>query len=100
MASRRGERTIETLLFLCAFVSVGTTAGIIGVLALETFAFFREVSIVEFLTGTEWTPLFASPHFGAISDYSLFSPNTKEESQCKHVRVRSILSYGGRRMLE
>ena len=66
MSIRRGERTIETLLFLCALASVGTTAGIIAVLAVETFGFFREVSIVEFLTGTEWTPLFATKRFGVL----------------------------------
>ncbi len=66
MSTRRGERAIEGLLFLCALVSVGTTAGIIGVLAIETFAFFGEVSIVEFLTGTEWTPLFANKQFGVL----------------------------------
>ncbi len=56
----------RALLFLCALASVGTTAGIIAVLAVETFGFFREVSIVEFLTGTEWTPLFATKHFGVL----------------------------------
>ncbi|MBL8136505.1 MAG: phosphate ABC transporter permease subunit PstC [Acidobacteria bacterium] len=66
MSLRRGERAIEVLLFLCALASVGTTAGIIAVLAVETFAFFGEVSIVEFLTGTEWTPLFATKHFGVL----------------------------------
>jgi phosphate transport system permease protein len=42
------------------------TAGIIGVLLFETLAFLREVSIVEFLTGTEWTPLFSEKHFGVL----------------------------------
>ena len=51
----------------CAqLLSVFTTVGIVVVLALETFEFLREVSIVEFLTGTEWTPLFANPHFGVL----------------------------------
>lgn len=66
MSSRRFERAIEGALFLCALLSVGTTAGIIAVLAAETVAFFREVSIVEFLTGTEWTPLFATQQFGVL----------------------------------
>ncbi len=61
---RRHERLIEFGLFLCGLVSVGTTLGIVAVLAVETVAFFREVPIVEFLTGTEWTPLFANPQFG------------------------------------
>jgi phosphate transport system permease protein len=42
------------------------TAGIISVLLTETLAFFREVSILEFLTGTEWTPLFSEKRFGVL----------------------------------
>jgi phosphate transport system permease protein len=60
------EWIIERLLFLCAALSVVTTGGIILVLAVETFAFLREVSIIEFLTGTEWTPLFANQRFGVL----------------------------------
>ena len=66
MSTRALEWIIERLLFLCALVSVLTTAGIILVLAIETFEFLREVSIVEFLTGTEWTPLFANRRFGVL----------------------------------
>jgi phosphate transport system permease protein len=66
MRPRRLERLIELALLLSAALSVLTTAGIIIVLALETFQFLREVSIVEFLTGTEWTPLFATPRFGVL----------------------------------
>ena len=66
MPTRVIEWIIERLLFLCAALSVLTTAGIILVLAFETFEFLREVSIVEFLTGTEWTPLFANRHFGVL----------------------------------
>jgi phosphate transport system permease protein len=64
--ARGGERIIEGLLLLAALASVATTAGIIGVLAFETTAFFGEVSVVEFLTGTEWTPLFATKRFGVL----------------------------------
>jgi phosphate transport system permease protein len=66
MTTRTLEWIIERLLFLCAALSVLTTAGIIAVLALETYEFLREVSIVEFLTGTEWTPLFANQNFGVL----------------------------------
>jgi phosphate transport system permease protein len=66
MKGRVGEWVIERLLFLSAVVSVLTTAGIIGVLAFETFGFLSEVSLVEFLTGTEWTPLFANKRFGVL----------------------------------
>ncbi len=63
---KRIEPLIERLLFVCALVSILTTAGIVVVLLAETLAFFREVSIVEFLTGVEWTPLFATKRFGVL----------------------------------
>src|SRR5688572_14016453 len=63
---KRFEFVIEWALFLCALLSVATTAGIIVVLAVETFAFLREVPITDFLFGTEWTPLFATPRFGVL----------------------------------
>jgi phosphate transport system permease protein len=63
---RRFEFVIEWGLFLCALLSIGTTIGIIVVLTIETFQFLRQVPIVEFLTGTEWTPLFAVPRFGVL----------------------------------
>ncbi len=66
MPTRRVERLIEITLFLCAVLSVGTTAGIIAVLAVETMGFFREVPVLDFLTGTEWTPLFATQRFGVL----------------------------------
>ena len=65
--SRRAiERTIESVLFAAAGASILVTAGILFVLAAETVGFFREVSIVEFLTGTTWTPLFSSKQFGVL----------------------------------
>ena len=60
------ERVIERLLLLSAITSVLVTAGIIGVLLVETLGFFSEVSVVEFLTGTQWTPLFSEKHFGIL----------------------------------
>jgi phosphate transport system permease protein len=66
MQPRRFERLIEFLLLAAAALSVFTTAGIILVLAVETIEFLREVPLVEFLTGTEWTPLFANRHFGVL----------------------------------
>ncbi len=61
-----GERLIEWALLGCALISIGTTIGIVGVLAVETYGFLREVPIVDFLFGTEWTPLFATPRFGVL----------------------------------
>ena len=66
MKSRTIEWIIERMLFVCAALSVFTTIGIVAVLAVETVGFLREVPIVDFLFGTEWTPLFASKRFGVL----------------------------------
>lgn len=58
------ERAIEYALGLCALISVLTTLGIAAVLIFESMNFFAEVSIVEFLTETRWTPQFAEKYFG------------------------------------
>lgn len=50
------EKIMPKLLFLMASVSVLATVGIVFTLIFETFEFFRRVSIVEFITGTEWMP--------------------------------------------
>ena len=60
------ERVIEAILFVCAFVSVATTLGIVFVLAYESVAFFRQVPIGLFLTDTMWTPLFSEPRYGIL----------------------------------
>ena len=60
------EGLIEKLLFGSAILSVFTTLGILGLFVFEAFDFFGEVSIVEFLTGTLWTPLFEPKHFGVL----------------------------------
>ncbi|HYC46456.1 MAG TPA: phosphate ABC transporter permease subunit PstC [Burkholderiales bacterium] len=60
------ERSIEVVLFLPASVSVVTTIGIVVILFSESFSFFREVSLADFLTDTQWTPLFADAHYGIL----------------------------------
>lgn len=60
------EYLIEKLLFLFSLVSIFATVGIIAVLSFETFAFFKEVSLLKFLTDTQWTPLFVKKHFGIL----------------------------------
>jgi phosphate transport system permease protein len=65
-AGRLREHILQGLFFICATVSILTTFGIIAVLLQETILFFERVSIVEFLTGTRWTPLFASKQFGVL----------------------------------
>jgi phosphate transport system permease protein len=63
-AAGLGERAIEVALLGCGVLSILTTLGIVGVLAWEGLAFFREVTLAQFLFDTEWTPLFANKHFG------------------------------------
>jgi phosphate transport system permease protein len=60
------EWIIERLLFLSAILSIFTTLAILGVLAFEAFDFFQQVSIIEFFTGTKWTPLFQPQSFGIL----------------------------------
>ena len=61
---RPGELLIRLLLALCALVSVATTIGIVIALLKPAIDFFREVSVVDYLTGSEWAPLFEPAHFG------------------------------------
>ena len=63
---RARERLIEILLLLAALSSVAITVGIVGVLVFESLQFFKHVSIVEFLTDSQWTVLFADPHYGIL----------------------------------
>jgi phosphate transport system permease protein len=60
------ERAIEALLFFAAFVSVLTTVGIVYVLVKESVVFFMQVPLWDFLTDTQWTPLFDDAHFGIM----------------------------------
>ncbi len=58
------EEGIRWGLFICALLSIATTAGILYTLCIETFHFFQEVSPREFFTSTQWAPLFDPAHFG------------------------------------
>jgi phosphate transport system permease protein len=61
---RWSEDVVKAFLILCSLVSILTTIGILAALLEETIAFFGDVSIVEFFTTSEWSPLFADPKFG------------------------------------
>ncbi len=60
------EYIIESGLLLCALVTVLTTGGIILVLTIEAISFFKKISLVDFLTDTQWTPLYSEKHFGIL----------------------------------
>jgi phosphate transport system permease protein len=55
---------IQALLFFAASISIFTTIGIVASLGIEAFAFFKEVSLVEFFTDTVWQP--AIERFGIL----------------------------------
>lgn len=60
------ERTFEGCLFLAAFTSVAVTIAIMGLLITESIPLFQQVSLIAFLTGTEWAPLFEPPSYGIL----------------------------------
>jgi phosphate transport system permease protein len=57
---------VEALLLLAGLVAVFTTVAIVVVLVRESLPFFGHVSVVDFLTDTLWTPLFAEPRYGIM----------------------------------
>ncbi len=61
-----GEWVVESLLFLAGISSIAITLGIVGVLIYESSAFFKHVSLGEFLTEKQWTPLFADAKYGIM----------------------------------
>jgi phosphate transport system permease protein len=58
------EQAMEGLLFIAAVLAVGIVAGILYVVISEAAKFFIEVSPIEFVTSTQWTPLFDNPSYG------------------------------------
>ena len=60
------EKSIEFLLLSAALVSVFTTLAIVAILAYESLVFFKTVSVFEFITDTQWTPLFDDAHYGIL----------------------------------
>jgi phosphate transport system permease protein len=67
-AARRrwGEDVIKGVLALFALISVATTVGIVVSLLFPALEFFAEVSFVDYITGTNWAPLFEPSHFGVL----------------------------------
>ncbi|RQG88803.1 phosphate ABC transporter permease subunit PstC [Natrarchaeobius halalkaliphilus] len=62
----RKNAAIRYVFFSCAFVTVLTTLGIILVLVQGSLEFFQHVSIVEYLTGTEWSPVIRPHSYGVL----------------------------------
>jgi phosphate transport system permease protein len=60
------EEGIKAGLFLCATVSVLTTFAIVWILIREAGVFFQDVSVSDFLFGSQWTPLLEPRSFGVL----------------------------------
>jgi phosphate transport system permease protein len=63
---RIGEKIIKALLWMTATLSVLVTTGIVISLLLPSIAFFQQVPLWDFLTGTVWAPAFANPSYGVL----------------------------------
>ena len=63
---RYGEKLALGFIVAAAGVSIITTIGIVLSLLIPALEFFRQVSVVEFLTGTSWTPRFAQKEYGVL----------------------------------
>lgn len=63
---RSGEKAIEFGLAFSGAITVLTTIGIIWVLVSESWGFFAEIPLSDFLFDTEWTPLFSQKHYGIL----------------------------------
>jgi phosphate transport system permease protein len=57
---------IPKILAFFAIISVFTTVGIVAILIFESIGFFSEIPVLDFIAGTEWTPLFSDPEFGVL----------------------------------
>lgn len=63
------EKVVIVLMILSSIISVITTAGIVLSILGQSIEFFSQVSIVHFLTGTEWSPDHSSEeHVGLITE--------------------------------
>jgi phosphate transport system permease protein len=63
---KSGEKIIEGLLAFCGLITILTTIGIIWVLVSESWGFFAEIPLSDFLFDTQWTPLFTEKHYGIL----------------------------------
>ncbi|TDT70553.1 phosphate ABC transporter membrane protein 1 (PhoT family) [Hypnocyclicus thermotrophus] len=60
------DKLIRYMLVIFSLISIITTILIVFTLFGESFVFFKEVSIKEFLTGTLWSPVIKPQKFGVL----------------------------------
>jgi len=60
------EQLARYIFTACATFTLLTTFGIVAILLFESFEFFRQVPVTDFLFGNEWTALFEGGSFGVL----------------------------------
>jgi phosphate transport system permease protein len=60
------EHVIEINLMFAALFATFITLGIVYILVTEAAGFFAGVSVIEFLTSKQWSPLFEDAHYGIL----------------------------------
>lgn len=63
---RVGEKVIRGTLFSASVFSILVTLGILWSLLIPAIEFFRQVPIMDFLTGTRWAPRFKPASYGVV----------------------------------
>lgn len=64
--SKIKEKLIVGFFAFCGIITILITIGIVSVLTADTVNFFSKISIIEFFSSTEWTPLFFDKHYGIL----------------------------------
>ena len=59
-------RLVALILSGCALLSVLTTIAIVLSLVSQAFSFFAEISFLEFITGTHWSPILKPRSYGVL----------------------------------
>ena len=57
---------MKSIFFICAAVSILTTVGILYSLASQAWGFFQEVGVIDFLTGSRWSPILKPREYGVL----------------------------------
>ncbi|MFK8078756.1 MAG: phosphate ABC transporter permease subunit PstC [Granulosicoccus sp.] len=55
-ARHKVEKVVRVFLVSCASLAILTTLGIVLSVLFESIRFFQQVSIIDFITGTKWSP--------------------------------------------
>jgi len=66
MFSRSIDHAVHLVLVLCVIITILTTVIVVGLLGKESFLFFQQVPVWDFLFGTRWEPLLEPKSFGVL----------------------------------